>query len=141
MEVPVKRCPQHHGDLTGRRGSGFELATVWIGYRRDVKVVAIERGPSKSVHVAWRELLFLFSILVLLWLLVVPVVLGIEDNCPASGKGRVCMCQITRLEEEAAEYRGDGQILAIGQVHNVCRGHDDDGGVGSRLSLGLCEEP
>jgi hypothetical protein len=50
--------------------------------------------------------------------------------------------QAVGLEEEAAKDGGDCQVLAVGQVDNVCGRHggDDDGGVGrsSETARGEC---
>jgi hypothetical protein len=51
----------------------------------------------------------------------IVVVLGLEDNCPACREDTVVCTELIRLEEEAAKDGIDGQTLPIGEMHNTWR--------------------
>lgn len=46
---------------------------------------------------------------------------------------------VIALEEQPTKDGRNGEILAIGQVYNVCGGHDDSGGVARDVSNSQAE--
>jgi hypothetical protein len=93
-------------------------------------VVSIQGRFLEAVYTSRRELLLLILLLLLLLLLFVcsQFIFGIEYNGPARRERRVRV-DIARLEEEASKDGRDGKVLAVGQVDDIDRRHDDVGGV------------
>ena len=133
VEVPVQSCPQHHGDLSGRRAGGLEIIAAGVRYRGDVEVVVIECRSFVSMYCLLSgDPVFFGGSLVLLRNILkfrVAFILGIDHNCPARWKRGVGIRGNVRFEKEAAEDRGDCEVLAVGEMDHSRR-HDDDGGVG-----------
>ena len=127
MKVPVQGRPQHHGDLTGWRGSGLELAAAGIRYGRYVEVISIQGRLLEAMYMSrWEQLLLV--LLLLLLFVCSELIFGIEHNCPARRERRMCV-DIARFEEETAKHGRDGKVLAVGQMDDIDRRHDDVGGV------------
>jgi hypothetical protein len=74
----------------------------------------------------------LLVILLLLLLVCRELIFGIEYDGP-SGRERRMRVDIARFEKEAAKDGRDAEILAVGQMDDIDRRHDDVGGV-ARLS-------
>ena len=93
-------------------------------------MVAIERRALEPVYTARGEQVVLAVVGLQLLLLLVgsDLIFGIEHHCPAGRERRVRL-DVAGLEEETAEDRRYCEILAVGQVDDVDRRHDDVGGV------------
>jgi len=89
-------------------------------------VVPVQRGLLEPVNIAPRIQLLL--VLLLLLFIGGQFILRVEYNCPAGWEGRMGS-DVTRLEEQTAKDGRDGEVLAVGQMHNVDWCHDDVGGV------------
>ena len=91
-------------------------------------MISSQRGSLVPVYMSRQS--SLLSLLVVIFLSGVDLVLSVQDNSPAWRKGRMRVEHIVGLEEEPAKHWRHSEVLAIGQVDDVCWRHEYDvGGV------------
>lgn len=116
VEVPGEGNPDHHGNLSGGRADGFIFGAGGVDDGGDVEAVLAqgwpdEAGGSRVVAVILPGLAVVLSVLFWFWSSV-----GGNDNGPSGWKGGMLQAQVVGLEIDTAEYGGDGEGLAVGQV-------------------------
>lgn len=74
----------------------------------------MQGGFLVTVYASWGGGCILAGTVTALVLMERILVLGVQDDGPAGREGRVVVCEMVALEEQAAEDGGYGEILAVG---------------------------
>lgn len=94
-----------------------------VGYRRDVEAVILEGRVGEGMCGGCANMASVRVVDGLTGthgaIMVVGVVFGLNDDCPADGKGtRMVSVELVTLEKEPAEYGLDSKCLPIWQVNS-----------------------